>query len=194
MLLGISLVAAGCSHKPAKPTPTALVPSIETAPEPQPEPQVATEPEASPAPENTTPASAPPAQKPKPKPRKPAAHKPPPVTAQAPPTEPKAEPPKQEAAQPEPTRPAAPDNSVQITAAVPPSAAQSQRQSTEQLLRSSKAKLESVTRALNDDERAMASQARDYIAQSNQAMQQGEVERAYNLAVKASLLADELSK
>jgi len=40
----------------------------------------------------------------------------------------------------------------------------------------------------------MASQARNYITQSNEAMQQGEVERAYNLAVKASLLAEELTK
>ena len=40
----------------------------------------------------------------------------------------------------------------------------------------------------------MASQARDYLSQSVQAMQQGEIERAYNLAVKANLLADELSK
>ncbi len=40
----------------------------------------------------------------------------------------------------------------------------------------------------------MLRQARNYIAQSNQALQAGDIERAYNLAVKASLLANELAK
>jgi outer membrane biosynthesis protein TonB len=191
VLVGITLLGAGCEHKSAKVTPAVLVPSIESAPEPEPAPQTATQPETAPVPEST-PASTPPAQKPKPKP-----HKPPRKIVGAPkPEQPKTEPPKAEAAQNEAARPAppAPDNSVQITAAVPPSAVQSQRQSTETLLRSSKAKLEGVTRPLSEGERAMASQARDYISQSSQAMQEGEIERAYNLAIKASLLADELSK
>ena len=40
----------------------------------------------------------------------------------------------------------------------------------------------------------MAQQARNYIAQSSEAMHAGDIERAYNLAMKASLLANELAK
>ncbi len=194
LALCCALLAGGCEHKAAKLTPAVLVPAIESAPEPAPEPQTVTTPQAVPAvpePATATP-SAQEAPKPRPKPRKPAVHKPaPPAVVEAPKPE---QPAKPEAPQPEASHPSAPDNSVQITAAVPASAMQSRTQDTEQLLRSSKAKLEGVNRPLNDSERAMASQARNYIAQSGEAMQQGEIERAYNLAVKASLLADELSK
>jgi hypothetical protein len=77
---------------------------------------------------------------------------------------------------------------------VPRAAVQTQRQNTERLLHSSENKLASVTRGLSDGEQGMLRQARNYIAQSNQALQSGDVERAYNLAVKASLLANELAK
>jgi hypothetical protein len=40
----------------------------------------------------------------------------------------------------------------------------------------------------------MLRQARNYIAQSTQALQAGDIERAYNLAVKANLLTNELTK
>jgi hypothetical protein len=83
---------------------------------------------------------------------------------------------------------------VQITADVPRAAVQTQRQNTENLLRNSESKLASVTRELRDGEQGMSRQARNYIAQSRQALQSGDVERAYNLAVKASLLANELAK
>ena len=86
------------------------------------------------------------------------------------------------------------DNSAQITADVPRAAVQSQRQNTENLLRNSEGQLGRIARALGDGEQGMLRQARNYIAQSNQALQAGDIERAYNLAVKASLLANELSK
>lgn len=190
LALGLALLGTGCPGKAAKTTPPVLVPSIESAPEPEPTPQTVTAPEPVPAPEK--PAATAPAQeapKPKPKPRKPVARKPaPPSVVEAPKPEPS------KAVQPEASHPAVPDSSVQITAAVPASAMQSQRQNTEQLLRSSQAKLAGVNRPLSESERAMASQARDYINQSNSAIQEGEIERAYNLAIKASLLADELAK
>lgn len=83
---------------------------------------------------------------------------------------------------------------MQITADVPRAAVQTQRQNTEQLLRSSSEKLDHLTRQLNDGEQGMERQARNYIAQSNQALEAGDIERAYNLAVKATLLTNELAK
>jgi len=178
------LAAAGCTHKLGNTTPPVLVPSIETQPQPaaapQPEPSENT---------NTAPPEAPAtpqqsAQRPKPKPRKPVPRKP----IQPAPATP-------ETAKPEPAKPAAgSNNSVQITADVPRAAVQTQRQNTEQLLYNSSAKLDHLTRRLSDGEQGMARQARNYIAQSNQALHSGDIERAYNLAVKASLLANELAK
>ena len=83
---------------------------------------------------------------------------------------------------------------MQITADVPRAAVQSQKQNTENLLRNSQGKLGQISRNLSDGEQGMLRQARNYIAQSNQALQSGDVERAYNLAVKANLLANELAK
>jgi hypothetical protein len=160
------LVGLGCAKKLVRAVPAVLAPSIETEPQPAP----ASEPQAN-------------QQRPKPKPRKP------PVTrrpVQAP-QQPAAEAPKMETARPG-------DNSAQITADVPRAAVQSQRQNTENLLRNSEGQLGRITRALGDGEQGMLRQARNYIAQSNQALQAGDIERAYNLAVKASLLANELSK
>ena len=68
------------------------------------------------------------------------------------------------------------------------------RQQTEQLLRNSDGKLSRINRNLSESEQGMLRQARNYIAQSNQALQGGDIERAYNLAVKANLLANELAK
>ncbi len=180
--LCLALLAAGCEKKPARTTPPVLVPSIEAEPQPTPQPQPAPDANPNPAPE-PAPAAAPASEAPnsKPKPHKPAPKKP----AQPPP----AEPPKPEAA-----KPAAPGTSVQITAAVPSAAVQSQKQETEQLLRNSEGKLGAVNRSLSESEQGMLRQARNYIAQSNQALQAGDVERAYNLAVKASLLTNELTK
>jgi hypothetical protein len=83
---------------------------------------------------------------------------------------------------------------VQITADVPRAAVQSQKQNTEQLLRNSEGRLSRINRNLSESEQGMLRQARNYIAQSNQALQGGDVERAYNLAVKANLLSNELVK
>lgn len=121
-------------------------------------------------------------QRPKPKPRKPIIHKAP------------LQPAPSEAPRPELPKPIAPDPSVQITADVPRAAVQSQKQNTEQLLRNSDGKLSHIYRSLSESEQGMLRQARNYIIQSNQALQGGDIERAYNLALKASLLANELAK
>lgn len=182
--LCIALLAAGCDKKPARTTPPVLVPSIESQPQPAPPSE--------PPPENTnaTPQTPPAetqrhdAQKPKPKPRKPVPRKPAPPQQPAPPETPK----------PEPAKPAKPGDSVQITADVPRAAVQSQKQNTEQLLRNADGNLSHINRYLSESEQGMLRQARNYIAQSNLALQGGDVERAYNLAVKANLLANELAK
>lgn len=83
---------------------------------------------------------------------------------------------------------------VQITAEVPKSAAIQQRQSTAQLLEAAETNLRKISRSLNDGEQAMMRQIRTYIAQSKTATTEGDLERAYNLAVKANLLSSELAK
>ena len=183
--LCFALLAVGCGKKVVRTsTPPVLVPSIELSPQPSPEPQ----PEPSAAIPTPPATPEPDSQKPKPKPRKTVVRAPAPKPAETP----KPEPAKPEIAKP--AEPPKPDTSVQITAAVPSSAVHSQTQNTEQLLRSSESKLSGISRAMSESEQSMAKQARNYIAQSRQAIQEGEIERAYNLAVKANLLAQELAK
>lgn len=183
-LLLALFAAEGCHKKPARTTPLVLVPSIESQPQPTlppnpPDENTNTIPET--VPSDTSQRDA---QKPKPRPHRPIPRKP-----VVPPSQPASETPK-----PEPVKPITPDNSVQITADVPRAAVQSQRQNTDQLLRNSEGKLGHINRNLSDGEQGMLRQARNYITQSNQALQGGDIERAYNLAVKASLLANELAK
>lgn len=79
---------------------------------------------------------------------------------------------------------------VQIVAQAP----QGTARNTEQLRQSTEENLRRVTRQLSDSEQAMLRQARNYIAQSRLAEQDGDLERAYNLAMKANLLSGELAK
>jgi hypothetical protein len=68
------------------------------------------------------------------------------------------------------------------------------RQSVEQLLQSTDSNLRSISRPLNDEERAMVEQIRNYMAQARVASTDGDLTRANNLALKAHLLSDELVK
>jgi outer membrane biosynthesis protein TonB len=68
------------------------------------------------------------------------------------------------------------------------------RQSIEQLLQSTDTNLRSISRSLNDNERAMIEQIRNYMAQARTASTDGDLTRANNLALKAHLLSDELVK
>jgi len=179
----LMLVGLGCAKKPVHAVPAVLAPSIETEPQPVPAQQRPADDNANTAQPTTAREPETNQQKPKPKPRKPIPRRTIPVPQQPVVTEaPKVETPK-------PT-----DNSALITADVPRAAVQSQRQNTENLLRNSEGKLGHINRSLGDSEQGMMRQARNYIAQSNQALQAGDIERAYNLAVKASLLANELAK
>jgi hypothetical protein len=81
---------------------------------------------------------------------------------------------------------------VQITAELPRSAAM--RQNTGQLLDATENNLKKLTRQLSDNEQATVRQIRTYILQAKAAVNDGDLERAYNLANKANLLSNELVK
>jgi hypothetical protein len=144
-------------------------------PEPVQQPTVV---DTTPVPEQTASAT-----KPKPKPRK--------VTRKVVPAEPA----------PSTTAPAQtaqggqqkpPESPVQITAELPRSAAM--RQNTGQLLDATESNLKKLTRQLSDNEQATVRQIRTYILQAKAAVNDGDLERAYNLATKANLLSNELVK
>jgi hypothetical protein len=97
---------------------------------------------------------------------------------------------------PQPAKPTepAPDTNVQIQAEVPQGAANERRQQTEGLLQVAEGNLKKINRNLSDGEQSMQRQVRNFITQSRLAMQDGDLERAYNLATKAQLLSQELAK
>ena len=68
------------------------------------------------------------------------------------------------------------------------------KQTTEQLLQSTQANLNSINRPLSPEEQAMVAQIKDYMAQSVKATKDSDTVRAHNLALKARLLSDELVK
>jgi hypothetical protein len=69
-----------------------------------------------------------------------------------------------------------------------------QKLNTNQLLEATDYNLKSIARVLNADEQAMLQHIRSYMQQSRDATKDGDTERAYNLALKAHLLSDELIK
>lgn len=154
---------------PTNTEPTVILPPV-TEPEPKPEP---------------------PAPKPKPHRRKKATAQPgTPTTTETKPntTKPAATPPKP-AETPKPA-----ENNVQISAEVPQDVANQRKQETENLLNTAEANLKKVTRTLTDGEQSMQRQVRNFITQSRLAIQDGDFERAYNLATKAQQLSQELAK
>jgi outer membrane biosynthesis protein TonB len=201
LLAGLSLAlvlalafASGCSrNKNRQTSPQATVPVIAVPPTAQagqhPAPPVQTTPP--PATSAETGAIRQPSAsqaKAKPKPQKNSARKTAPAAAKQAPTAQVAPP-----AQPSPQKPpaaASSEGQVQIAAQVP----QGTAQNTEQLLQAAEGNLRKVTRQLSDGEQAMLRQARNYITQSRSATQDGDLERAYNLAMKANLLSGELAK
>lgn len=66
-------------------------------------------------------------------------------------------------------------------------------QTTAQLLDATDANLKNIHRTLTSDEQAMVQQIQDFAKQSREASAQGDTVRAYNLALKAHLLSDELA-
>ena len=190
------LVLAGCKKKPKTvPPPQAQAPTIQTPAQPpateQPAPAPAPPPATTNQPSTTTPATSEttaknkPARRPRPT-RRPAPEKETPATAEKEPA------PKTGAQIARNTPPAAPP--APITATLPPDQVLHTRGTTEQLLQSTEQNLAAIRRALSTVERDMVEQARVYITQSRSATQDGDSARAYNLAMKAHLLSDELIK
>jgi hypothetical protein len=62
------------------------------------------------------------------------------------------------------------------------------------LLQSTEASLNGIKRQLSPDEQAVVAQIHDYVSQSRQATKANDLTRAYNLALKARLLSDDLAK
>jgi hypothetical protein len=187
------VLAPACHKRSAGAAPQVLVPSIESEPPPLPETATPYPVGPIPLPEAAPPETPAKAAKPASKGHKPAARKPTPAKPAAPS---KAEPAKAETGKPEGNGSEGGENggAAQITAEVPAAAAQSKTHKAEELLHHSEAKLAGLGRSLNESEQAMAQQARTYIDQSGEALRSGDIERAYNLAMKASLLANELTK
>jgi outer membrane biosynthesis protein TonB len=82
----------------------------------------------------------------------------------------------------------------QLSAGIPEDEATRQRRSAAELRNATEKNLQNITRQLSSDEQAMVQQIRAYVAQSRSADEGGDIERAYNLAVKANLLSGELAK
>lgn len=175
--VGAFLTAAGCKKKPkvVPPTPpTITLPPAEQEPPPTP-PPVLTEP----LPKVAQPVP----KKPKVKAKKPRKNAPAPAEA---------EPPAPKTVIDNNAKPA--DSNVQITVEVPQGAADLRRRQTEDLLQATEANLRRINRSLSDGEQSMQRQVRNFITQSRLAMQDNDIERAYNLATKANLLSQELVK
>ena len=176
LLLGITL---GCEHKkpvlvmPQQPPPT-------VAPQPSPTPEPVTQAADQPLVPTPTPT---PAEQPKTaektKPnhgRHAVAKRPPKTVVQADKTEP------------------APTSIGQISPGPTPADAAHSQGSTDQLLQGAEANLNSITRQLSKEEEAMRVQIIQFIKQSHTATSENDPARAYNLAVKARLLSDDLVK
>jgi len=94
----------------------------------------------------------------------------------------------------EETKPAPNPPSGQLTASLSHDEALHQKLTTQQLLDATESNLKSISRALSADEQAMVAHIRSYMQQSTKATSDGDFERAYNLALKAHLLSDDLVK
>ncbi|MGZ4815220.1 MAG: hypothetical protein ACXVZV_07420 [Terriglobales bacterium] len=191
LALGVLLSAAGCKMGKKKPVsfpPQAQVPTIESpqpvTTQPGPPPPVSVEP-SRPLPTPGEVATNIPPEQPTPKPRQRTSRRP--------------TPPKRTVVEntPPPTAPVqtpAPQQQGSLTASVSHKDALQQKVDTQQLIDATENNLRGVNRALSDDEQVMVAHIRSYIQQSKNATTDGDLERAYNLALKARLLSDELVK
>jgi outer membrane biosynthesis protein TonB len=196
MLLASLLALGGCKKKkPAVPPPQAQAPTI-AQPEPEaPPPVPATSEPNRPQPEAPPPETAPvtapaPTPKPKTKPHHTAKKNTPPPAVEKPAENPAEKQPSKTVVTEGSTPPTAP----QLSASMPHEQAVHQKLNTNQLLEATDYNVKNITRALNADEQAMLQHIRSYMQQSRDATKEGDTERAYNLALKAHLLSDELIK
>lgn len=202
LVLAVTLLTliGGVACKKKKPSlpPQTQAPTI-SQPEPE-KPPTQTEPEQIP-PVTTSPTTesapqpAPPTPKPKPHAKR---KKTPPTTTQGAATDTAAKPsatkPTTSSKPPADTNTKPTEPNVQISAEVPQNVANQRKQQTEDLLNVAEANLKRVNRTLSDGEQSMQRQVRNFITQSRLAVQDGDFERAYNLATKAQQLSQELVK
>jgi hypothetical protein len=86
------------------------------------------------------------------------------------------------------------DPVVDLSSGVSPQQASRETESTNQLLASSDANLKKISgRQLSENQQDTAKQIKSYMEQARAAAANGDVQRAYNLAVKANLLSAELA-
>ncbi|MGE0405747.1 MAG: hypothetical protein AB7O65_05560 [Candidatus Korobacteraceae bacterium] len=184
LLMAVALLA-GCGKKrvSANPTLVASVPSPTPAPAPPPSPRAGPPPPVNTEPNRPMP---PEPEKPQPEPTRPAV-----ARRTTPPTQP---PPAEDSPRVNvPPGPALPVPG-QLSAALSRDDLLQRRSTTVQLLEASELNLKNLTRSLSSDEQAVLQNIRTYIRQSRSATEMGDIERAYNLALKAHLLSDELVK
>jgi hypothetical protein len=81
-----------------------------------------------------------------------------------------------------------------IAAAMPSEYVTKQKELTAQIVDSTDNNLKNLTRQLSDEEKNMRTQIQSYLQQSRKATSDGDFERAYNLAKKAQVLAEALTK
>ncbi len=183
-LASLVMLSACKRKKPNVPQPQSQAPTItEPVPQPQPLPQPPPQPIPEPQPPTTTTQKPATASIPKPKPRKHHVAKKPVQPAPAP------EKPKTTVKEGGETAPTG-----QLSAGIPQDEATRQRQSAAQLRQNTENNLRSITRELSSDEQSMVQQIRTYLAQSRTADNDGDIERSYNLALKAHLLSQGLIK
>ena len=88
----------------------------------------------------------------------------------------------------------APQQQDNLTASVSHADALHEKLNTQQLLDTTENNLRTLNRSLSNDEQVMVAHIRSYMQQSKNATTDGDLERAYNLALKARLLSDDLVK
>ena len=177
-LWSVLMMLAGCAHKkPVLVAPQPIPPAAAPEPSPTPEPaQPAGQTQPSqdnqtPSPDQTKPETT---QADKSKPQKPSPRKPRKTVVGADKEEP------------------APTPAGQVSPAPTTADASHAQGSTEQLLKIAEGNLNSIKRQLSKKEEADRSQAWEFISQSRKATDENDSTRAYNLAVKARLLSEEL--
>ena len=192
-VLALMLGASGCkvgqkktpNLPPQAQAPTLSRPQPATTGQPGPPPPATVEP-SRPLPTPGEVAESIPLEQPAPKPRQRVNRKP------APPKKTVVEntPPPAPAPQPAPAQ----QQQGSLTASVSHGDALHQKVDTQQLIDATENNLRGVNRTLSDEEQVMVAHIRSYIQQSKNATTDGDLERAYNLALKARLLSDELVK
>lgn len=194
------MLVFGCHQKKPPIPPQEQPPTVATVePQPQPEQKPATpEPQTTPAPPEQPQATDKTQEKPSPKHSKPHIVKKPAAEPDKAPVEVAKSTPPEPPAAPAPPRIVIQEGGSNAQSGQPGTGAPGDdNQATKQLLDSTDENVRSIEkrqRQLSANEQSTLAQIKDYVTQSRQAMKDGDLVRAHNLAVKAHLLSDDLAK